>query len=147
MDKELLQKWFYQMKLIRVFEERCAELYAYGKIGGFLHLYIGEEAIAVGALATVTDDDHLLTHYRDHVPWPAEPTLPLMAELVKSTGIVSAAVDAPTSGAELMGYAIVGGHLPLATGIGVRRALPGVSGGDCRLRRRRDEHRGVSLCH
>lgn len=125
MDKKLLQKWFYQMRLIRVFEERCAELYAYGKIGGFLHLYIGEEAVAVGALAAVNEEDHLLTHYRDHGWALARGTdpKPLMAELLgKSTG-----VSKGKGGSMHLcdperhfygGYAIVGGHLPLATGIG-----------------------------
>lgn len=124
MDKAQLLRWFYQMKLIRLFEEKSAELYAYGKIGGFLHLYIGEEAVAVGALATLRDDDHLLTHYRDH-GWAlargVEPG-PVMAELLgKATG-----VSKGKGGSMHLcdpkrhfwgGYAIVGGHLPLAVGV------------------------------
>ncbi|MDH7567957.1 MAG: pyruvate dehydrogenase (acetyl-transferring) E1 component subunit alpha [Armatimonadota bacterium] len=124
MEKKLLERFFYQMKLIRVFEERCAELYAYGKIGGFLHLYIGEEAVAVGTCAAMRDDDHLLTHYRDHGWAIARGTHPnpLMAELLgKATG-----VSKGKGGSMHLcdpernywgGYAIVGGHLPLATGI------------------------------
>ena len=54
------------MKLIRRFEERSAEHYARGNIGGFLHLYIGEEAVAVGVISPLRDDDKVVTHYRDH---------------------------------------------------------------------------------
>src|ERR1041385_6814791 len=61
-----LLDWYRQMSLIRRFEEAAAEMYALGKIGGFLHLYIGEEAVAVGAMAALQPQDHLLTHYRDH---------------------------------------------------------------------------------
>ncbi|NLC56454.1 MAG: pyruvate dehydrogenase (acetyl-transferring) E1 component subunit alpha [Armatimonadetes bacterium] len=124
MDKTLLLKWFYQMKLIRTFEEKSAELYAYGKIGGFLHLYIGEEAVATGALATLREDDHLLTHYRDHGWALARGTdpKPLMAELL---GRVTGVSKGKGGSMHLCdpernfwgGYAIVGGHLPLAVGI------------------------------
>lgn len=124
MDKKLLRKFYYQMDLIRHFEEKAAELYAYGKIGGFLHLYIGEEAVAVGACAAMRDDDHLITHYRDHGWALARGTdpKPLMAELLgKATG-----VDKGKGGSMHLsdatrnfwgGYAIVGGHLPLAVGL------------------------------
>ena len=55
-----------QMMLIRRFEEKAAEMYARSRIAGFLHLYIGQEAVAVGAIAALNDDDHILTHYRNH---------------------------------------------------------------------------------
>ncbi len=125
MDRTLLQKFYYQMRLIRDFEEKSAELYAYGKIGGFLHLYIGEEAVAVGACAALREDDHLLTHYRDHGWALARGTdpKPVMAELLgKATG-----VSKGKGGSMHLcdpernfwgGYAIVGGHMPLAVGIG-----------------------------
>jgi len=58
--------WFRKMSLIRRFEERAEEAYGKGKIGGFLHLYIGEEAIAVGAMAALQPEDDVITHYRDH---------------------------------------------------------------------------------
>jgi pyruvate dehydrogenase E1 component alpha subunit len=58
--------WFRKMSLIRRFEERAEEAYGQGKIGGFLHLYIGEEAIAVGAMAALLPEDDVITHYRDH---------------------------------------------------------------------------------
>src|SRR5215468_308785 len=55
-----------QMFLIRRVEEECARAYAEGKIGGFLHLYIGQEAVGVGALAALRHDDYVITTYRDH---------------------------------------------------------------------------------
>ena len=55
-----------QMLLIRRFEERCAQLYVEGKIGGFLHLYIGQEAVGVGAISLLRRDDYIITSYRDH---------------------------------------------------------------------------------
>lgn len=115
-----------QMVLIRRLEEKSAELYAQGKIGGFLHLYIGQEAIAVGVCKAMSQEDHLLTAYRDH-GWAIARGLDpkaVMAELLgKSTG-----VSGGKGGSMHMasaehhywgGHAIVGGHLPLATGVGL----------------------------
>src|SRR5947209_16133924 len=64
-DEQLLA-WFREMQLIRRFEERAAEMYTRRKIGGFLHLYIGEEAVAVGTIARLQPDDYIVSHYRDH---------------------------------------------------------------------------------
>ena len=116
--------WFRRMLLIRRFEERAEEAYGHGKIGGFLHLYIGEEAIAVGAIAGLRPDDDLVTHYRDHGYALARGLDPkaIMAELYgKRTGVSKgkggsmhlADVEKHLWG----GYAIVGGHVPLATGL------------------------------
>ncbi|HLT17896.1 MAG TPA: pyruvate dehydrogenase (acetyl-transferring) E1 component subunit alpha [Thermomicrobiales bacterium] len=126
MDTGQLLDFYRQMYLIRRFEERAAEQYAYGKIGGFLHLYIGEEAVAVGAIAAMTEKDHLFTHYRDHgyaLAIGADPNA-AMAELFgKETGTTSG-----RGGSMHMihpernfwgGYAIVGGHIPLAVGAGL----------------------------
>ncbi len=66
MNKEELISIYRQMELIRVFEDKSAEMYAKAKIAGFLHLYNGQEAIAVGALSALRPDDDLVTHYRDH---------------------------------------------------------------------------------
>ena len=55
-----------EMLRIRRFEEKCAELYSAGKIHGFLHLYIGEEAVAVGAMQALTPDDNIVSTYREH---------------------------------------------------------------------------------
>jgi len=126
MDSDQLLDFYRQMYLIRRFEERAAEQYAYGKIGGFLHLYIGEEAVAVGAIAAMSDNDHLFTHYRDHgyaLAIGADPKQ-AMAELFgKETGTTKG-----RGGSMHMvhpernfwgGYAIVGGHIPLAVGAGL----------------------------
>ncbi len=123
-----------QMALIRRFEEKSAELYAEGKIGGFLHLYIGEEAIAVGACKALAPDDHLLTAYRDH-GWAIArglPPGPVMAELLgKATGVSGGKGGsmhlASAAHRYWGGHAIVGGHLPLAVGVGLQiryEALP-----------------------
>jgi TPP-dependent pyruvate/acetoin dehydrogenase alpha subunit len=117
---------FRQMVLIRRFEEKSAELYSEGKIGGFLHLYIGEEAVAVGACQALGAQDHLLTAYRDH-GWAIARGLDpkrVMAELLgKTTGVVGGRGGsmhmADPARHYWGGHAIVGGHLPLATGIGM----------------------------
>jgi pyruvate dehydrogenase E1 component alpha subunit len=114
------------MVLIRRFEEKSAELYAEGKIGGFLHLYIGEEAIAVGACKALQPKDHLLTAYRDH-GWAIARGLDagrVMAELLgKATGVSGGKGGSMhLASAEHRywgGHAIVGGHLPVATGVGL----------------------------
>src|SRR6059036_2886931 len=63
---ELEHRMLRQMLLIRRFEEKAAEAYALGKIGGFCHLYIGQEAVAVGSLAALRDDDYVISSYREH---------------------------------------------------------------------------------
>ena len=121
-----LHKLFRLMVLIRRFEEKSAELYSEGKIGGFLHLYIGEEAVAVGACQALGAQDHLLTAYRDH-GWAIARGLDpkrVMAELLgKATGVVGGRGGsmhmADPARHYWGGHAIVGGHLPLATGIGM----------------------------
>ena len=65
-DRETLLEMLRQMVLIRRFEEKCAESYSLGKIGGFCHLYIGQEAVAVGAISVLREDDYVLTSYREH---------------------------------------------------------------------------------
>lgn len=111
------------MWLIRRFEEKSAELYANGDIGGFLHLYIGQEAIAAAAKYALRDDDNLITAYRDHGLALARdlPTNNVMAEMMgKSTGVSKGKGGsmhlADVSKRFWGGYAVVGGHLPLATG-------------------------------
>ncbi len=117
-------KAYRMMMLIRRFEEKCAELYAAGDIGGFLHLYIGQEAIAVAVDYATRTDDNVITAYRDHGLALARglPTDAVMAEMLgKATGVSKgkggsmhlADVEKRFWG----GYAIVGGHLPLATGL------------------------------
>lgn len=114
-----------QMLLIRRFEERCAQIYVEGKIGGFLHLYIGQEAVGVGAMSLLRPDDYFITSYRDHGYALARGTDPrlLMAELCgKVTGISRGKggsmhfYDVPRG--NFGGDGIVGGHLPVAAGMG-----------------------------
>ena len=122
-DQELL-KLYEQMVLSREFEESCAEQYTKGHITGFLHLYSGQEAVAVGATAGLHKDDYILSAYREHaqaIVRGAEPRR-VMAELFgKATG-----VSGGRGGSMHMfdgerrfmgGYGIVGGNLPLAAGM------------------------------
>jgi pyruvate dehydrogenase E1 component alpha subunit len=126
LSKEELLRLYREMALIRRFEEKSAELYAEGKIGGFLHLYIGQEAIAAGSCVALRDEDHLLTAYRDH-GWAISRGLDpkaVMAELLgKATGVSGGKGGSMhLASAERHywgGHAIVGGHLPLATGVGL----------------------------
>src|SRR5437867_12618773 len=67
-DAEAAKRLLSEMILIRRFEEKAAEAYALGKIGGFLHLYIGEEAVAVGATSAPRPDDDAIPAYREHGP-------------------------------------------------------------------------------
>jgi pyruvate dehydrogenase E1 component alpha subunit len=128
--------WFRKMSLIRRFEERAEEAYGQGKIGGFLHLYIGEEAVAVGAMAALRPEDDVITHYRDHGYVLARGIEPkrVMAELYgKATGL-SKGKGGSMHMADVRrhlwgGYAIVGGHIPVATGLALAnqyRNLPQV---------------------
>jgi pyruvate dehydrogenase E1 component alpha subunit len=128
LPKEKLLDWYHQIVLIRKFENTCDELYAEKRITGvYMHLYSGHEATGVGALAALTPEDHIITAYRDHgiaIARGVEPKR-VMAEMMgKRTG---------TSGGKggsmhiasrehnfWGGYAIVGGHLPLATGIALK---------------------------
>jgi pyruvate dehydrogenase E1 component alpha subunit len=123
-SREDLLSLYRQMLLIRRFEEKSAEMYALAKIAGFLHLYIGEEAIAVGAMAALRQDDYVISAYRDHGHCLAKGSDPklVMAELFgRATGLCKGKggsmhlVDVPHR--FMGGYAIVGGHLPLATGL------------------------------
>jgi pyruvate dehydrogenase E1 component alpha subunit len=114
-----------QMLLIRRFEERAAQQYQRGdRIGGFCHLYIGQEAVAVGSVAATRHDDYLITAYRDHGHALARGTSPdaCMAELFgKATGISKGLGGSmhyfDKENFMYGGHAIVGGHVPLAAGL------------------------------
>ncbi len=114
----------YKMLLIRRFEERASQAYQQQKIGGFCHLYIGQEAVAVGAVAASRNDDYLITAYRDHGHAIARGTSlnACMAELLgKATGCSRGLGGSmhyfDRQNHMYGGHAIVGGHLPLATGL------------------------------
>jgi pyruvate dehydrogenase E1 component alpha subunit len=115
---------FRQMQLIRRVEEEAAAAYARGKIGGFLHLYIGQEAIAVGCQAALQPIDTMIGTYRDHgiALVRGMTARSLMAELYgKATGCSRGLggsmhmFDVPNR--MLGGYGIVGGHIPIAAGV------------------------------
>ncbi len=135
MEKDTHLDLYRQMVLIRRVEERAAELYQQGKIGGFLHLYIGQEAVSTGLVAARKPQDRIITAYRDHgvalnVGIPATQVL---AELLgKATGISKgkggsmhmADVERNFWG----GHAIVGAHLPIAAGMALADRYSGSDG-------------------
>ena len=124
-DAELARRLLADMMLIRRFEEKAAEAYALGKIGGFLHLSIGEEAVAAGASSVLRPDDYAISTYREHGHALAKGADPrrAMAELFgrrdglsKGKGGSMHLFDKSVN--FLGGHAIVGAHLPLAAGVG-----------------------------
>jgi pyruvate dehydrogenase E1 component subunit alpha len=126
MDEAQLLKLYRRMVLIRQFEDKVAEMYSRGKITGFCHLYAGEEAVAVGAISALYDKDYVISTYREHGHCLAKGVSPrrVMAELFgRATGISGGyggsmhLFDANTR--FMGGYAIVGGGLPLAVGLGL----------------------------
>ena len=124
MDAGLAKRLLGDMLLIRRFEEKAAEAYTLGKIGGFLHLYIGEEAVAVGATSALRPDDYAISAYREHGHCLAKGSDPrrVMAELFgrrdglsKGKGGSMHLFDRSVN--FLGGHAIVGSHLPVAAGV------------------------------
>src|SRR5215471_19917668 len=124
LDAGLARGLLTQMQLLRRFEEKAAEMYAMGKIGGFLHLYIGQEAVAVGATSVVRTEDYVVSSYREHGHCLAKGSDPrrVMAELFgrrdglsKGKGGSMHLFDKSRN--FLGGHAIVGAHLPIAVGV------------------------------
>ncbi len=115
---------FRQMLLIRRFEEKSAELYTLGKIRGFLHLYIGEEAVAAGAMPAFTPDDAIVATYREHGQALAR-GIPAGAVMAEMYGKANGASRGRGGSMHIFdasrrfygGYAIVGGGLPIAVGL------------------------------
>ena len=123
-EADVLRRLLRDMLLIRRFDEKAGEAYALGKIGGFCHLYIGQEAVAVGAMAALRPDDYVLASYREHGQALARglSSRSVMAELYgKATGCSGGKGGSmhlfDVSKNFLGGHAIVGGHIPLVTGI------------------------------
>jgi pyruvate dehydrogenase E1 component alpha subunit len=121
LNRELLRS----MLLQRRFEERVAEMYAIGRIGGFCHLYIGQEAISAGVIQQLRADDYIITTYRDHGQALARGMTPraCMAELfgrqdgcARGKGGSMHMFDKQLG--FLGGHGIVGGHIPIAAGVG-----------------------------
>lgn len=140
-DKEFLMKLLHQMLLIRRFEEKSAQMYGLQKIGGFCHLYIGQEAVAVGSIAALDlTRDYVTTAYRDHGHAIACGMHPneLMAELFgKATGCSKGKGGSMHFFSKekhfLGGNGIVGAQIPVATGVA--------------LTLRNQKKKGVSLCY
>jgi len=124
MKKDDYLKAYSQMVVIRRLEEKSAELYQLGKIGGFLHLYIGQEAVAVGISLAMTEKDHVITAYRDHgiaISQGMDSGV-VMAELLgKETGCSRGKGGSMHLADPNLnfwgGHAVVGAHLPLAAGM------------------------------
>lgn len=131
-SKETYMTWYESMYLMRKFEEKAGQLYGQQKIRGFCHLYIGQEACVAGAVSALTKEDSWITAYRDHAHPLALGTDPkkIMAELYgKETG-----VSKGKGGSMHMfdkevnffgGHGIVGGQIPLGTGIGFAEKYKG----------------------
>lgn len=132
LDKELLREMLYQMVLGRVFEQKCAEVYRIGKIGGFCHLYIGQEAIAVGAIMTLKEGDYVITSYRDHVQAMVAGITPeaVMAELYgRADGNVKGKGGSMHFFSKEKGFfgghGIVGGQIGVGTGMAFAQKYKG----------------------
>jgi pyruvate dehydrogenase E1 component alpha subunit len=131
-DREHGLELLRQMLRIRRFEERAAEVYSLARIRGFLHLYIGEEAVAVGAMQALTPEDAIVATYREHGQALARgvPAAALMAEMYgKATGCSRGRGGSmhifDVSRRFYGGYAIVGGGLPIAVGLALADRLAG----------------------
>jgi pyruvate dehydrogenase E1 component alpha subunit len=123
-SSERLVDLYRQMALIRAFEEACQKGFRQGKIGGYLHVYIGQEAVATGFLQAFKEGDRIITAYRDHAHallLGSEPK-EIMAELYgKGTGLVKGKGGSmhlfDVERGLMGGYGIVGGHVPLGVGV------------------------------
>src|SRR4051812_2825524 len=125
-ERNVAREWLQTMMLIRRFEERAGEMYAKAKVGGFLHLAIGEEATIVGSARAMRDDDYLISTYRSHGHALVRGTDPngVMAELFGRVDGVSKGRGGSMHMFDLEkrfmgGYGIVGGNLPIAAGFGL----------------------------
>jgi pyruvate dehydrogenase E1 component alpha subunit len=132
MDRDHAHALLREMLRIRRFEEKAAELYTVGKIRGFLHLYIGEEAVAVGTMQALGPEDAIVSTYREHGHALAReiPAGPLMAELYgKATGCSRGRGGSmhffDVTRRFYGGYAIVAGGLPIAAGLALADSLQG----------------------
>src|ERR1051325_9569718 len=124
LSAETLKRWYGDMLLIRRFEERAGQMYGMGLIGGFCHLYIGQEAVVVGMQSALTDDDAVITSYRDHGHMIACGMDPkgIMAEL---TGRIDGFSKGKGGSMHMFsvernfwgGHGIVGAQVPIGTGL------------------------------
>ncbi|MAT41953.1 MAG: pyruvate dehydrogenase (acetyl-transferring) E1 component subunit alpha [Anaerolineaceae bacterium] len=124
MEKREYLDIYHQMVVIRILEEKAAELYQEGKIGGFLHLYIGQEAVSTGLISARKPQDRVITAYRDHgVAINAglsanEVMAELLGKATGSTGGKGGSMHLADVKKNFWGgHAIVGSHLPIAAGL------------------------------
>ena len=135
MEKEQYLDLYYQMVLIRLIEEQAAQLYQQGKVGGFLHLYIGQEAVSTGLISARKPQDRIITAYRDHgvAINCGLSAKEVFAELMgKATGC-SGGKGGSMHMADVKknfwgGHAIVGAHLPIASGLALGDLYRGSDG-------------------
>src|SRR3954465_1930961 len=122
-EPDVAREWLGTMMLIRRFEERAGEMYAKAKIGGFLHLAIGEEATIVGAARAMRDEDYLISTYRSHGhalgrgPAPAARMAALFGRVAGGSKVRGGSMHRFDLERRFMGgYGIVGGNPPIAAG-------------------------------
>ena len=123
-SKKTKLEFLRMMMLIRRFEERAGEMYSKGRVAGFLHLYIGQEAVAAGLISSLRPEDRIVTHYRDHGQALARgiDANRAMAELFgKATGMSKGKGGSmhffDAEAGFMGGHAIVGAQMPLAVGL------------------------------
>lgn len=131
-EPELLKAMLYEMVLGRRFEEKCAEVYRVGKIGGFCHLYIGQEAVGIGSIMALREDDYVISAYRDHVQAMVKGIAPeaVMAELYGRAG---GNVGGKGGSMHMFskehgffgGHGIVGGQIGVGTGMAYAQKYKG----------------------
>ncbi len=131
-EPELLREMLYQMVLGRIFEQKCAEVYRIGKIGGFCHLYIGQEAVGIGTIMALRPDDYVISAYRDHVQAMVKGITPeaVMAELYGRAG---GNVGGKGGSMHMFskehgffgGHGIVGGQIGVGTGMAYAQKYKG----------------------
>ncbi len=131
-EPKLLKEMLYQMVLGRFFEQKCAEVYRIGKIGGFCHLYIGQEAVGIGTIMALREDDLVITAYRDHVQAMVKGITPeaVMAELYgRSGGNVGGKGGSMHMFSKELGFygghGIVGGQIGVGTGMAFAQKYKG----------------------
>ncbi|MGE3798578.1 MAG: thiamine pyrophosphate-dependent enzyme [Thermomicrobiales bacterium] len=132
---EKLLEFYNQMVYVRLFEEACQRAFRQGRVGGYLHVYIGQEAVAVGLLDAKKPEDRVITAYRDHAHALilGSPPKEIMAELYgKGTGLVKGKGGSmhlfDVEKGLMGGYGIVGGHIPLGVGMAYAMAYKETGG-------------------
>src|ERR1700730_464420 len=148
-EPDVAREWLSTMTLSRRFEERAGEMYARAKVGGFLHLSIGEEATIVGSARALRASDYLVSTYRSHGHALVRGTPPeeVMAELFARPGGCCGGRGGSMHMFDfkrrfLGGYGIVGGNLPIAAGIALASDLKGLDEGTlCNLGDRASQQR------